>query len=437
MHDRRRRWLLALSAAVTATAAWGQPTAPTAEVVVHAGRVLVDASTGDVRERQSILVQDGRIAGVQPGYIAPPGARVIDLGDRFVLPGLIDAHVHLLSAAGASSMHRAGRTSAQMAFHGARNAGLTLRAGFTTVADLGGDSEAIFALRDAITRGDAIGPRILASGYVVTPDGGDSDVHGVSDEYADVFRAPTVCSGVEGCRRAVRQQVNRGADLIKITATGGVLAQTDTGLNQQFMDDELKAIVEAAHSLGRPVVAHAHGTAGVNAALRAGVNSIEHGTFLDAESIQLFRRGKAWLVPTLLAGDTIVKAAADPTWRTAAVRAKALEVGPKMIDAARRARDGGVRVAFGTDSGVSPHGENAREFVLMVQAGFTPMEAIAAATTGAAAHLGIDQQVGRLRPGLQADLIGVGGNPLEDVSRLQDVSFVMKGGMIYRDDRSP
>lgn len=319
-----------------------------------------------------------------------------------------------------------------MAFQGAANAIITLQAGFTTVADLGADNDAIFALRDAIVEGKAIGPRILASGALVTPHGGDSDVHGAADEYADLYRPPTVCSGVEGCRKAVRQQINRGADLIKITATGGVFAQTTTGLGQQFLEDELEAIVQVAHSLGRRVFAHAHGADGVNAALRAGVDSIEHGTFLDPESVQLFRKRGAYLVPTLLAGDTIVHAAQDPNWRTAAVRAKALEVGPRMIEAARRARALGVKVAFGTDSGVSPHGENAREFALMVRAGFTPLDAIVAATVSAADHLGLSRDVGSLAPGKIADIVAVRNDPLSDVTELGRITFVMKDGVIYK-----
>ena len=233
--------------------------------------------------------------------------------------------------------------------------------------------------------------------------------------------------------RAVRLQVRSGADIIKITATGGVLSNTAAGLGQQFSDDELAAIIGAAHRMGRRITAHAHGVDGINAFLRAGGDSIEHGTYLDDESIRLFRREGTYLVPTLLAGDFVGRIAAGPdNFFTPAQTAKALEVGPKMVDMVRRAHAGGVRIAFGTDSGVSAHGDNAQEFALLVRAGMTPLQAVQSATVGAAAHLRIADEAGRIAAGMPADLIAVSGDPLADVTELERVRFVMRGGVVYR-----
>ena len=235
--------------------------------------------------------------------------------------------------------------------------------------------------------------------------------------------------------RIVRQHIARGADLIKIVATGSVLADVDQGIGRQFMPDELQAIVETAHSLGKIVTAHAHGADGLNAALQAGVDSIEHGTFLDDDSLRLFGKRSAYLVPTLLAGDTITSWANDPnSFLSPTVRAKALKVGPQMIRATQRAHASGVSIAFGTDASLARHGTNAREFALLVRAGFSPLDAIRAATVAAAAHLGIAKEAGSLTPGKPADLIALEGDPLVDVAALEHVRFVMKGGEVFRND---
>ena len=232
--------------------------------------------------------------------------------------------------------------------------------------------------------------------------------------------------------RAVRLQVRSGADIIKITATGGVLSNTAAGLGQQFSDAELAAIVDAGHRMGRQVTAHAHGADGINSFLRAGGDSIEHGSYMDAEGIRLMRREGVYLVPTLMAGDFVMRIAAGPdNFFTPAQTAKAMQAGPLMLDMTRRAHEGGVRIAFGTDSGVSAHGDNAGEFALLVRAGLTPLEAIQAATVNAAAHLKIEAEAGRIAPGMPADLIAVYGDPLAEVTVLEDVSFVMKGGDIF------
>lgn len=403
------------------------------EVWVQAGRVLAVPGEGYLTER-TLIVRDGRIAEIRAGFRTPEadGVLTVDLRDAYVLPGLIDSHVHLLNEFSPTSRYDIlSMTEVDFAFRGAENARKTLLAGFTTVQDLGGSNEAIFGLRDAIAKGYLAGPRIRAAGRAVTPSGGHGDINGFAPRIAVVLDGTNDCNGADDCRRAVREAVRAGADVIKITATGGVLSNTRAGLGQQLFDDELAAIVEAAESMGRYVTAHAHGKDGIDAALRAGVKSIEHGTYLDDESIRLFRKYDAILVPTVLAGATVSGWTSEP-WLPAASREKAAEVGPLMIDMLRRARTGGVRVAFGTDSGVSRHGENAKEFALMVEAGYTPEEAIRAATVTAAEHLELGDEVGRLAPGFAADLIALDGDPLQDVRELESVDFVMKGGVIYR-----
>lgn len=404
---------------------------------VQAGRLLADPATGKVETQRTLVIQDGKVLRVEDGYTTAEGAKVIDLHDSFVLPGLIDSHVHLTSEQGPNSqLEEYTKTKSDLALDGAWNGMKTLKAGFTTVADLGAPNESIFALRAAIRAGRVPGPRIIASGSAISVHGGHGDpTNGMPEELVHVFRPTSVCSGADDCRRAVREQVRAGADIIKITATGGVLSNTAAGLGQQFSDDELKAIVETAHSMGRKVTAHAHGADGINSFLRAGGDSIEHGTYLDADSIKLFKASGAWLVPTLSAGDFAAREAARPnTFFTPAQRDKALLAGPRMLDMARRAHEGGVKIAFGTDTGVSAHGDNAGEFALMVKAGFTPLEAIRAATIWAAEHLGLLDQIGSLLPGKQADLIAVRGDPLTDVTALTKVSFVMKGGVVYKSE---
>ena len=405
---------------------------PEARIVyVQAGRLLADPATGRVAREQTVVVEDGRVKAVLAGWPAPlAGARVVDARTRFVLPGLIDSHVHLLGEGGPGArLDAVTKTTSDQLVDGVVFARRTLMAGFTTVADVGDDNEAIFALRDGIKAGKLTGPRILTSGFPLSPHGGHGDVTHYRPDVVAALEMPTLCTGADECARKVRQQINAGADLIKILATGGVLDGGATGVEQQFTDAELVAIVGAAHAMGRMVKAHAHGAEGINACLRAGVDSIEHGTFLDAESIRLFKQHGAWLVPTLIAGDTVAREAAKPdTFFLPEVKAKALLVGPKMLAMGRRAHDGGVKVAFGTDSGVSRHGDNAREFALMVEAGFTPLEAIQAATTRGAEHLRLSAEIGSLAPGKQADLIAVDGDPLSDVTTLERVRYVMHGG---------
>lgn len=410
--------------------------APDALTVVHAGWVL-DVPGQPPRTEVSIVVRGGVIESVEDGYVTPAGAEIVDLRDRFVLPGFIDSHVHLNGELGpGQAFDRVALDPTDVVLDAARNARTTLLAGFTTVQDVGGGVAELTALRDAIRDGDVVGPRLRVAGPAVTPTGGHGDVNGYSLDVMDLLGNRFACNGPDDCRRAVRELVRSGADVIKITATGGVLSNTAAGVEQQFFDDELASIVEAARMMGRKVTAHAHGVTGVNSFLRAGGASIEHGTYLDAESIRLFRETGAFLVPTILAGVTVAEIAQEQDWMPAAIREKSLSVGPQMLDMVRRAHEGGVRIAFGTDSGVSKHGDNAREFQLLVQAGLTPMEAIQAATVTAAEHLEMADRIGTLEPGKLADLVAADANPLDDVSTLMDIAFVMKDGVVHKNGRA-
>ena len=411
--------------------------------VVHAGRLLA-VPGGPVTTEQSVIIRDGVIESIVPGYVDSASigiddvdtVSVHDLKDKFVLPGLIDGHVHLTFENNPRGrLDRVELTDADNAIKAAGFARKTLMAGFTTVRDVGAASgDAIFALRDGIARGDVVGPRVFASGSTISITGGHADgTQGYTDEIAVILHHSGVCDGEGDCRRAVREQVRRGADHIKLTATAGVLSNTAAGLEQQFFDDELTAIMDSAHSMGRRVTAHAHGVGGINAALRAGVDSIEHGTYLDNESIRLFKRNGAYLVPTLLAGATVVEWAEDPdSFLLPPQREKALQVGPQMSDMASRALRGGVKISFGTDSGVSRHGDNAREFALLVEAGMTPMQAIRSATVVGAENLGQASRLGTISVGKVGDLIAVDGDPLSDITELESVDFVMKDGISYK-----
>lgn len=404
--------------------------------IIHAGRLLADPSTGRVLTEQSILVgADGNVIAIQPGYVTQDGVPVIDERSRFVLPGLIDSHVHLTSELGPNQLLDEVQLSvADQTMRGAENARKTLMAGFTTVADLGANNDAIFALRRAIAENRVPGPRIIAAGSAVTPDGGHGDANGFAPDVLNVLRSISACSGADACTRATRRQVQAGADVIKITATGGVLSNTAAGVSQQLTDPELSAIVQAAHMMGRRVTAHAHSADGINAALRAGVDSIEHGTYLDRESVRLLRQGNRYLVPTMMAGWWVGQLADQGGVLTPAQAAKAREVGPRLVAMVRTAHANGVRIAFGTDTGVSPHGMNAREFQLLVGAGFTPLQAIQMATVNAADHLQLSGTTGRIAPGYAADIIAVDGDPTQDVATLMNVPFVMARGVVQKSE---
>ncbi len=407
-------------------------------VLVHAGRLLAVPGRGVERDK-TIIIRDGRIAEIRNGYVETlewEVSRIINLRNFFVLPGLIDGHVHLTGELGPRrKLYDVERSDSDVALVAAGHARKTLMAGFTTVRDMGArGGEAIFAVRDAINRGDVPGPRIFAAGHSITPTGGHGETHGFrADILKAAFTSSGVCDGADDCRRAVRLQVKRGSDHIKLTATGGVLSETAAGTERQFYDDELRAVIETAQLLGRRTAAHAHGAVGINAALRAGVDAIEHGTFANEESFRLMKRTGAFLVPTILAGVTVARMAEpDDTFMPPPIRAKALAVGPRIIEMVGRAHAASVRIAFGTDTGVSRHGLNAEEFLLLVEAGLTPAEAIVTATVHGAENMGQSENLGTLEPGKYADLIAVDGDPLNDIRELMDVDVVIKGGAVYK-----
>ncbi|MEA3031224.1 MAG: hypothetical protein QOG13_2549 [Sphingomonadales bacterium] len=416
------------------------PPAPAGELImIHAG-TLLDRPGRPPRQRATILVRGNRIEAVQDGFApVPAGARLIDLSDRFVLPGLIDSHVHLVSDRAGIEGQLAEMTESVplRAYEAAWNARKTLDAGFTTVRNLGSDDGITLGLRDAIARGWAIGPRIIDAGTSISATTGHMDpTLGVREEFHDdLLRSGSTCDGADDCRRAVRRQIGRGVDLIKIATTGGVNSRIGLGLGAQMFEDEARAIVETAHLYGRKVAVHAHGADGINLALRVGADSIEHGTLLDDESIRLFRQTGAYLVPTLSTiNGYIERLRANPNAYTGEVRAKIeWRIGITGQNV-RRAFPAGVRIAFGTDAGVSMHGRNADEFVLMVQHGMTPTAAIQAATVNAADLLGLAAEAGTIEPGKIADIVAVRGDPLSDVGVLRRMSFVMARGRVHRSE---
>lgn len=402
--------------------------------IIHAGILLADARD-EARTTQSIIVRNNRIVEVRDGYVQPAqvngaaNARVINLQNQFVMAGLIDSHTHITSQQEPNRREiRVTRSSEFSTLLGVEFGMRTLRAGFTSIRDVGSDRNAIFALRDAINQGIVMGPRIKASGQSISPTGGHGDAGGYRD---DIFPEPHsgVCDGISECRTAVRTQIKFGADHIKYVATGGVLSMTATGTGKQFTDEEQIALIEAAHAMGRKVAAHAHGKIGIDAALRAGVDSIEHGSYLDAETADLFVATGAYLVPTLIAGYTVQRIATErPGFYTPEVAQKALEVGPIMRNAVKIASDRGVKIAFGTDAGVNDHGTNAYEAVLMYEAGMPRRDILVAATINAADLMDITDITGTIEAGKDADIIAVSGNPLEDISALLTPVFVMARG---------
>jgi len=405
-----------------------------ATTVLECARLL-DVESGDLLRDQQVLVEDQRIAEVGRSVTAPDDAPRIGL--ETCLPGLMDMHVHL-----DGQMERNGyvkrfqNNEADQALTAAHHANITLQAGFTTVRNPGDSYNVTVALRKAIEDGRATGPRIFTSAKSLATTGGHADpTNGYrQDLMGDPGPEQGVINGVEDARKAVRQRYKDGADFIKITATGGVLSLAKSGQNPQFTQEELEAVVQTAADYGMHVAAHSHGAEGMKRAVQAGVRSIEHGTFMTDEIMQLMKERGTYYVPTISAGKFVAEKSVDGDYLPPIVRPKAASVGPQIQETFAKAYRAGVTIAFGTDCGVSPHGSNALEFVYMVEAGMPELAAIRAATMTSAELLGVQEELGSISPGKLADIIAVNGNPLEDISWLQRVAFVMKDGRVVRSE---
>ncbi|WP_223787145.1 metal-dependent hydrolase family protein [Marinicella meishanensis] len=405
-----------------------------ATTLIHAGELLAVPGEKTLKD-QTITVVDGKITAVTAGFLQPEvgdGSLVIDLRDSFVMPGLMDMHVHLQGELGPNNDRDALKMSNQLVgmrtvHHGTK----TLMAGFTTVRDVGSNSQYMYAYRDAVNRGWVAGPRVIAAGGVGIT-GGHADVSGMKPELMEFYTDRSICDGPYDCRRAARDAIKYGADLIKITSTGGVMTDRATGTGQQMEMDELKEVVLAAKRMGKKVASHAHQEDGIIAALQAGVHSIEHGTYTGPEAIKWFKKTGAYLVPTLLAGDTVSKLAKNTDILPPAVAAKAIKVGQDMQGNFIKSYEAGVNIAFGTDSGISPHGTNAQEAVLMSQAGMPHDQILLSATLHAAALINMQDQLGSIEVGKLADIIATKDSPLADIEALLAVHFVMKEGAVHK-----
>lgn len=415
-------------------------------VIIQAGTVLAVPGRSPLRD-QSIMVRGDRIVAVRPGFVTEPGARIIDLRDEFALPGLIDLHVHLTTTPQpGGEMNDVTLSAADLALMAASNAARTLAAGFTTVLDLGtgrrNHEQAVFALRDAIAAGSLPGPRVLAVGSPLSIPG-QSRTRSFRPEVDTVVGPENVCSGADDCRRTVRAQVQRGADVISFYNSGSLLSKPSVAMT--FTQDEMNAIVVTAHALGRKVVADGGNTpgdaSGINAALRAGVDSIDTVTYPDAETWRLLKNADAYFVPHLYALQAAVGDSTETIrqgtmgWLPLPVLEFLLKL-KRQPPSAIEGRRSGARFAFGSDPGVFPHGDNAREFPELTKVGLAPMQAIAAATVSAAAMLGRDHEFGTIEAGKAADIIAVPGSPLDDIHQLEEVGFVMSRGRIYREQPS-
>jgi imidazolonepropionase-like amidohydrolase len=417
--------VLALTAASAAPAA----------TLIHAGR-LIDGVSDSVKTKQTVVVDAGKIISIEDGFRAPaPGDQVIDLKDGTLLPGFFDMHVHLSGEYSKNSeIEEYKLNESDVAINSVVYADRTLMAGFTTVRDLGDEFLVTIALRNAVNAGKVPGPRIVAAGKAIATTGGHADpTNGWAHRFQhDPGPDEGVVNSVEDARKAVRQRYKDGSDTIKITATGGVLSIAKNGANPQFTEDEVRAVVTTARDYGFKVAAHAHGAEGIKRAVRGGVDSIEHGTFMDDEAIRLMKERGTFYVPTISAGNWVYERAQDPDFFPPIVRPKALAVGPQIQQTFAKAYKAGVKIMFGTDTGVSAHGKNAHEFKLMVDAGMPPMEAIKSATSVPAKFLDLDDKVGSIAVGKLAELVGVPGDPLKDITVTERVEFVMKDNTVYK-----
>jgi len=421
-----RGWLAAQGLMLLTGQVW-------ADTLIHAGD-LIDGVADKARQAVTLVIRDGRIAAINQGYDKPAeGDLVIDLRGHTVMPGLIDMHVHLDSQLSPRSyIERFQMEEADAALQAAYYARKTLMAGFTTVRNLGDSHNVTIALRKAIDRGLLPGPRIFSAGKSIATTGGHADpTNGwASFLHPEVGPYDGVADGPFEAAKAVRQRYKDGADVIKITATGGVLSLAKNGMNPQFSEEEMRAIVETATDYGMRVAVHAHGKEGMLRAVRAGVTSVEHGTFMDDEVMALMKSHGTYYVPTISAGEFVAEMAGVDGYFPEVVRPKAASIGPQIMGTFSQAYEAGLKIAFGTDSGVSPHGDNAHEFAYMVKGGMPPMQAIQSATLVAARLLGEEDRLGSLEPGKLADLVAVPGNPLDDIELMTRVSFVMKGGEV-------
>lgn len=398
---------------------------------------LIDGIATEPRTGMTIIVENNRISAVEKGYTAAPaGSKLIDLKKNTVTPGWIDMHVHMEHETNPNRyMETFTFNPADYAFQSVKFAETTLLTGFTTVRDLGGSGVNI-SLRNAINKGVIKGPRVYTAGKSIATTGGHADPSNGyrKDLMGDPGPAQGVVNGVDDCRQAVRQRYKEGSDLVKITATGGVLSVAKSASNPQFTEEEIKAIVETANDYGFKVAVHAHGAEGMKRAIRAGVHSIEHGTYMDDEAIALFKKYGTWYVPTLTAGAAVADSAKKPGYYPELVTPKALEIGPKIKATFARAYKAGVKIAFGTDAGVYQHGRNWLEFIYMIEAGMPAMEVIKSATVYAADLLGEKDRLGSIEAGKLADIVAVNGDPLKDPASFGKVVFVMKNGVVYKSE---
>ena len=407
-----------------------------ADTLLHVGNLL-DTDNGEISKAVTIRIKGNKILEVTKGYATPKkNDEIVNLKQSYVLPGFMDMHVHLAQEYVPKAERRSKIEPEYRALFAANAASKTLMAGFTSVRNLGDGGMETISLRDAIKEGLVIGPRIFTSGKTIATTGGHGDpTNGMpKDNYSPPSPEEGVIDSPEDAKKAVRQRYKDGADGIKITATGGVLSVAKSGENPQFTDEELNSIVATANDYGLWTAAHAHGKEGMKRAVIAGINSIEHGTYMDQEVMDLMKSKGTYYVPTIMAGDWVAEKAKIPNFFPALVKPKAEKIGPQIQSTFAKAYKAGVKIAFGTDSGVSAHGDNWQEFILMTNAGMTNQDALKSATIETAKLLRIEDKLGQIKPGMLADIIAVQQNPVEDITTVENVIFVMKDGVIYKDN---